>query len=397
MSPRLNITGLRNGKAYSSTEAVKGVVHLKAGSGAPVDFQVTATLEGVIRTSLIEKGPAFILGNDMPLVASENHQLFRTSKVVFPDQNSPSSTFQYTPFNGEYAIPFEINFPLQTQCAKHPDEPAHKGVTLPSSFEARATMFGAAARVQYTVRIDVKGREGDASFKRVVMISAAAPPLYLALMSNRALRTTSTVKLPHLHLQYTPPTLSLEARLPSPILRIGQRLPLRMFVRGPLVEGQALFPSKLSSLRISLESTTNIRAEARHKSWTTSTDLLNLKTLNEPVTCLAGLDVLPDINRTIFHRVSIPDVAPSFASCTVEHTYSLAVDARFSFCKARKVQSTKLVLKVEIWPANRTVQSPSAVPSRNCSSPQDRIPTGELPLQGCTQVEAYDSEPPPYS
>jgi hypothetical protein len=30
---------------------------------------------GVIRTSLIEKGPAFILGNDMPLVASENHQV----------------------------------------------------------------------------------------------------------------------------------------------------------------------------------------------------------------------------------------------------------------------------------------------------------------------------------
>lgn len=47
MSPRLNITGLRNGKVYSSTEPVKGVVHLKAGGGAPVDFQVTATLEGI--------------------------------------------------------------------------------------------------------------------------------------------------------------------------------------------------------------------------------------------------------------------------------------------------------------------------------------------------------------
>lgn len=47
MSPRLNITGLRNGKVYSSTEPVTGVVHLKAGGGAPVDFQVTATLEGI--------------------------------------------------------------------------------------------------------------------------------------------------------------------------------------------------------------------------------------------------------------------------------------------------------------------------------------------------------------
>lgn len=199
-------------------------------------------------------------------------------------------------------------------------------------------MFGAAAGVQYTVRIDVKGCEGDTSFKRLVMLSAAEPPLHLALMFDRALHTTRTVKLPHLHLQHIPPTLSLEARLPSPILRIGQRLPLRMFVRGPLVEDQALFSSKLSSLRISLESTTNIMAKARHKSWTTSTELLNLKTLNEPVTCLAGLDMLSDINKTIFHRVSIPDIAPSFASCTVERTYSLAVDARFSFCKVRKVQ-----------------------------------------------------------
>lgn len=239
-------------------------------------------------------------------------------------------------------------FPRQTQCAKNPGEPTHRRVTLPPSFDARTTKSGAAARVEYTIRIDVKGSEGDTSFKRAVMLSVAEPPLHLALMSERAFHSTlgvldldwivRAVKMPHLYLPYMPPTLSLEARLPSPILRIGQRLPLQLFVRSPLLQDEAFLLLKLSSLRISLESRTNIMAKARHKSWTTSTDLLNLKSLSEPVSCLAGHEVLSDINETILHRVSIPDVAPSFASCTVQRTYSLAVDARFSFRKVSKAQ-----------------------------------------------------------
>lgn len=199
-------------------------------------------------------------------------------------------------------------------------------------------MCGAVAKVQYTIRIDVKDSKGDTSFKRTVMLSVAEPPSNQALMSDRAVHTTSTVRLLDLHLRHMPPTLSLEARLPSTIVRIGQRLPLQMFARGTPIEDEAFLSPTLSRLRISLESTTNIMAKARHKSWTTSTDLLNLESLSEPVTCRPGLEVLSDINKTILHRVSIPDVAPSFASCTVERTYSIAVDARFSLHKVSKAE-----------------------------------------------------------
>lgn len=199
-------------------------------------------------------------------------------------------------------------------------------------------MCGAVARVQYTIRIDVKDSKGDTSFKRTVMLSVAEPPSNQALMSDRAVHTTSTVRLLDLHLRHMPPTLSLEASLPSTIVRIGQRLPLQMFARGAPIEDEAFLSPTLSRLRISLESTTNIMVKARHKSWTTSTDLLHLKSLSEPVTCRPGLEVLSDINKTILHRVSIPDVAPSFASCTVERTYSIAVDARFSLHKVSKAE-----------------------------------------------------------
>lgn len=61
----------------------------------------------------------------------------------------------------------------------------------------------------------------------------------------------------------------------------------------------------------------------------------------------------------------------------------------------------KLRLSVEIWPANRTGQGPSTVPSRSRSAPHERTPSvalrGELSDQGCIQMAAYDSEPPPYS
>ncbi|KAL2827791.1 hypothetical protein BDW59DRAFT_160099 [Aspergillus cavernicola] len=349
-------------KMYTPSEPVRGLVLLRLDRSTVISY-VTLSIEGSARTSLVKKGPAFILGSDTPMVADESHQLLKLSKTLFPRANIPGLPGGYTLSEGEYAFPFEIGFPLQSQCSKHQPELRHILTVLPPSFEAHAAGEGGVARIEYILRIDVKrpGRfkEGT-SIQRKLLFTPSDPAPHLMPLSGSgyygrhgALYINNLAKSLKAAALYTPgtvPILLLEGRLPSPpILYPDETLPLHLFVRCLPTQMEYILPVTLRSLVIALDSTITVTAGTCHTSWTSSRKLLNLKGLKEVVSGVQGTEILSEINNSILQNVTIPMVTPSFTTCTVEQKYSLNVDAGFSLGVTTKLRPIKVVMNVEIW------------------------------------------------
>ncbi|CEL11559.1 hypothetical protein ASPCAL14660 [Aspergillus calidoustus] len=333
----LDIQGIESGRIFTPNEAVKGVVRLEL-HRATVVSDLTLSLEGTTRTALIEKGPAFILGNGVPKVADESHQLFKISKVLFPPSNTPFIARGYTLSEGQYAFPFEINFPLLAECSTSQPELRHQEAILPPSFESRAVK-GAHASVAYTLRVALKRRthvrkvisqEQNLSF--LPFDPAAA--LLSSLGTGSHIRQKGLYISPQSSLGYSHtalPILLLEAKLSSPpVLYSRERLPLQLCVRSLPTRIQHVLPIKLQSLLINLRSTTDILADIHNTSWTSSRRVLELHGLDDTIACDRESDVLSEIKPGVIQSVTLPDSPPSFTTCIIEHKHSLEIDATFS-------------------------------------------------------------------
>jgi hypothetical protein len=96
---------------------------------------------------------------------------------------------------------------------------------------------------------------------------------------------------------------------------------------------QLLPAARLCSLAITLQRTTSVTAGTRHTSWQSSTEILSLRGLTRLVSCSQDVEELSDLNDMILQSTAIPDITPSFTTCTVEQTYALDVDVWFSVGK----------------------------------------------------------------
>lgn len=126
------------------------------------------------------------------------------------------------------------------------------------------------------------------------------------------------------------PVLLLKAKLSSPAtLCSGERLPLRLFVRN-LITPECVGPVLLGSLVVTLQSRIAIVAGIHRTSWTSSSQLLDLKGLKEAVPSSPEDEGLSEINPRIVQSSTIPKAMPSFTACTVEQKYLLEVEAGFT-------------------------------------------------------------------
>ncbi|KAL2807803.1 hypothetical protein BJX63DRAFT_60807 [Aspergillus granulosus] len=399
----LDIQGVGSNKVFTPHEAVKGVVRLELDRSTVIS-DITLSLEGSIRTSLIEKGPAFILGNDVPKVADEKHQLFNASKVLFPHPNTPFIARGYALSEGKYDFPFEISFPLAAECSTLQPALRHRETMLPPSFEAHAVKNGANAYVAYILRAEVTRRT---RLRKVT--STDQKVTFLPLDPSAALRSAlgtgyrTTQKGLYLSPQNSPgcsrtalPILLLEAKLPSPpVLYPRERLPLQLCVRSLPTRIHHILPIKLQSLAISLRSTTNITANTHNTCWASSRKLLDLRGLDEIIKCDRESDVLLEIKHGPIRSVTVPATSPSFTTCTIEHKHSLEIDAVFSLSELYTLSSVRLVINVEMLSGN---ESRTGLYAEDPGQDGDAIPLrcGCLAHLGALDTVDRESDPPPY-
>ncbi|KAL2835492.1 hypothetical protein BJY01DRAFT_252616 [Aspergillus pseudoustus] len=356
----LDIQGIECGKVFTPKEAVRGVVRLELDRPTAI-FDVTLLLEGLVQTSLIEKGPAFILGNDVPKVADERHQLFKDSRVLFPRPNTPFIARGYTLPKGQYVFPFEVNFPLWADCPTSQHATRHQETALPPSFDAHAATNGAHAKVAYTLQAEVTRRsrlrkvistQQNLNFVAFDPAAALLSSLGTGCCTGQKVLYTSSHNSPGCSLTQLPIML-LEAKLPSPpVLFLREKLPLQLCVRTLPTRIHHILPIKVQNLAISLRSMTSITADVHHTSWSSCRKLLDLHGLDEIINCDRERDVLSEIKPGVIRGVTIPQISPSFTTCTVEHKHSLEVDAAFSLSELPKLLLVKLVINVEMLSGN---------------------------------------------
>jgi hypothetical protein len=266
--------------------------------------------------------------------------------LLFPEANLPPISEGYTLSKGVYSYPFEIRFPLESECQiSHPGV-RHLEAVLPPSFEARAASHGARAKIDYILKVEIKrpGRfQRRISTEQKLNFLPLDPSPFPIIPSGSGYHTkqealyVSALAMGK-NRTYTdrPPVLLLEAKVPSPaVLYSGERLPLHLFVRD-LLTLEGLCPVVLRSLVIILRNRTAIAAGAHRTSWTSSSELLNLKGLKKVVSSSAEIEGLSKINDCILQNATIPKVTPSFTTCTVERKYSIEVEAEFTLGKDTK-------------------------------------------------------------
>ncbi|KAL4815099.1 hypothetical protein BDW67DRAFT_186149 [Aspergillus spinulosporus] len=345
MGIELALQGLDGNRTFTSGEAVTGSLLLKLDRPTTIS-SITISLHGSVGTSLVEKGSPFILGNDLPTVAQENHQIFSLSDILFPSRDVPQLSNGYTLSKSEYSFPFEICFP---QALNSSD------TQLPPSFIKRSETRGAEARIEYFLTVDLK-RPGR--FRREIAIerhlnfipSDAAPTRSDPLNAGFSIRQTALYSHYPAYTQAGNgvPVLILEAILPSPsILYAGGNLPLQLRLRR-LPAKLDCTPIKLQYIGISLRRTITIFARLHRASWNSSQALVTLNELDERLVSRWDEDSFTDINTSILENTIVPKVPPTFNSKLVEQKYSLEVEAGFSLGDATKLKMVQIAFEVGV-------------------------------------------------
>ncbi|KAL4930317.1 uncharacterized protein BDV17DRAFT_289925 [Aspergillus undulatus] len=379
----LELVGVGGDRVYTQYDAVKGVLHLKLDRPTVIS-NITVFLEGSVKTSLIQAGSDFILGDDTPKVDEERQDVVKRSKRLLPSSATCSTSLEYTVPKGHHKFPFELSL-----CALHDSEAsstsmADRQLVLPPSFETASASQGAAASIAYDVKVVVRrpGLRKQRSTEERIYLLPESPalrflPLSISFYQTRrtALYAPRPIGLEASHLSTAKlertPILFLEATLSSPFLRAGENLPLRVFVRRiPDQTGQYV-PIALKRLYIMLRSSTSVTAGPHSKSWTSLTALLNLEALDYTLGCSLGRGDLFEIDNGTLQHASVPGAIPSFTTDTVERTYSLLIGAAFTMPGQTKMTSVNLAINVEILSGSEMITH------RNAGAPSDITERGE--------------------
>ena len=215
----------------------------------------------------------------------------------------------------------------------------HLKTILPPSFNSHASGRGASGRIAYilTAKAYRRGKlcRNIATHQELAFLPPDPPlsliPLALGQGTRRSIILTLDDIAPYRSNQRSGtqvPSLLLEARLPSPpVLYAGDKIPLMVFLQrlSPSLEDDV--PIQLQSITVNLVSTTTITVAGDRKSWILSQNLLQLTHLKKEVTNIQANDVLAELSSTGLQDIAIPNITPSFTTCTVRHEHSLELTA----------------------------------------------------------------------
>ena len=261
-------------------------------------------------------------------------QILSVSKIVFPLDGDPPVR-DGKPFpEGAYHFPFEIAFPLLSNCHELGDGARHLTATLPPSFETQQSCRGA-AKISYFLEVRVK-RPGmlhrDVSTQKELVFSPPDPPLALIWSGSGpgCCAVSHTLYIDKEALPGKLPALALNIKLPSPaVLYSDETLPLQLSVWRFSIPVGDPHPVALKSLAVVLQSRTILTAENRRTSWTSHTDLLRLTGMKEALANSQDEEQVLDLGP--LRTMKMSKVTPSFTTCTAKRDYRLEVIAEFKF------------------------------------------------------------------
>ncbi|KAL4952956.1 hypothetical protein BDW69DRAFT_184962 [Aspergillus filifer] len=328
MGIHIDILGLSDDNVYTSNDLVQGIVAIKAGKGTRIS-DITIALKGTVKSSVIEAGPAFIMGNDVPKVAQEEHEFVRMSQRLFPYTNTLPGHDQPVHATNRHTIPFKLCFPAVQMLPGASQKP------LPPSFQTRSSEKAAAAEIVYSLEVVVKRHKRlrtDTTTEKVLTLipsypSAVVRALHPSTHSAQTLYATNTLSTTNID---NLPTLTVEARLPSSILQTGHKIPLRLYVRMLPRRTNQVSSVVLKTLNIRLRALTSIRAVGQKRSWSSTLSLLDLEGIDEVFACSSGTESLSEVHNRSLQHLMLSSSNPSFSTTTVEQRHVIEVEAVFS-------------------------------------------------------------------
>ncbi|KAL4907790.1 hypothetical protein BDW74DRAFT_175573 [Aspergillus multicolor] len=348
MGIELDVQGLDSERTFHPGEAVAGSVLLRLDRSTVISG-ITVCIEGSVSTSLVEKGSPFVLGNDVPAVAEENHQLFSTSEIVFPPPGIPELSREYTLPKAEYTFPFSISFPRVVDSS---------GLPLPPSFSVHSEKHRAAADIMYELSVELT-RPGRLRRRISVYRQLQFRPSNTGSQLSPSGSSEFHVGQAALHVDASTrypadigfPVLILEGTLCSPpVAYAATKLPLSLRIRRLPVHTEYIIPVKMRSITLTLRSKTTIKAGTHHASWVSSQNLLSLDGLDEDCRCYPGVESFTDLSPQLLDDAVVPEDVPGFKLGIVEQKYSLDVEGGFALGDARKEIRFAIDLEVPSGP-----------------------------------------------
>ncbi|KAG4444020.1 hypothetical protein IFR05_000480 [Cadophora sp. M221] len=342
---------------FTSTDYVRGNVILSLQRADAVS-RITIVLSGSLISSVVAAATNPLDGT---LHALNSHKLFEACQPVFPPPDLPISSKGFSLPKGTSVFPFVLRFPILSTCSDtNHDWIKHLNTSLPPSIKVQAPNNVATGETKYSLKVKV---ERPGRFKpdltsqlelKFIPLDPSLPPPMLSPISTRTsrslLRTLSTTSPPS-----SPPVsnrldnsvVTFEASLPSPaILHAKHHLPLSIFaviksasrITGP--------PVVLRSIVLSLRTETVVTVGPNSTSWPSFHELINLSGIDLELG-VASLGA-GELDSDLWKDVIVPEMPPSFTSCTVIQQHFLIVAGRFSYGTEGPIQTIKTSLNVDV-------------------------------------------------
>ncbi|RMD41418.1 hypothetical protein DV735_g3678, partial [Chaetothyriales sp. CBS 134920] len=355
---------------YTNLDFISGRVILVLSSDATISA-VNVKLEAESRTRLMPPRER----PDRKRAELEVHKLLYLVQTIFPPREIQDGNSQYSLPAGQHTYPFRFKFPINNDCTKSTSllndltlgmagaQFKHVKKTLPPSLAGFPGMAEIKYYVKATVvrpkfyqenlrtRVDIRfmpvedprppARQEEMFARRKQQFQQTAPPPEKRRLFKRSTPAAANT-------QPEPPTVQVEARLPSPpIVTCHEPLPLRVLVQRL---GDVKATIVLRTLQIELVAYTNVRSNDLTRTEVGTWILISRANLNIP---FANLNDKLQSEWTLPSRLwdgfPLPDsVAPSFETCNISRRYELDIRVGLSYTTGSSIRPELLVLPLKM-------------------------------------------------
>ncbi|CZR61646.1 uncharacterized protein PAC_11543 [Phialocephala subalpina] len=339
---------------FTSTDYVSGTVHLILHRDDAVS-RITLELSGTLHSCVVAVATNPLDGT---LEAVDSHKLFEKCLTIFPPRDIPISPKGFSLSKGTRAFPFQIRLPILSTCHSTKDWIAHCNTTLPPSFKVQVQNNVARSEMKYYLKVKIE-RPGRfrpditelQELKFTPLDPSLPPPMlrsfhskgsrYLSQQPVGASTSLSRTTVPRLDSRM----VTLEATLPSPaIIYTKGSLPLKV---SAVVEQGATHltpPIWLYTLYVILRTELTVTVGPNSTTWPVLHELINVSGLdtelqNEPPV---------ELNDDLWKDCVVPDVTPSFTTCTHMQQHFLVVTGGFSYGDNGPIQTIKTTINIDI-------------------------------------------------
>ncbi|KAE9372638.1 hypothetical protein N431DRAFT_545216 [Stipitochalara longipes BDJ] len=390
---------------FTSTDYVRGIIQLNLQGGDAIT-RITVELSGTLLGSVVAAATNPL---DSTMHAVDNHKLLDLCYNLFPPPHLPISPKGFCLPTGTNAFPFQFRFPILSTCHETNNYIAHRNSTLPPSFKVQAQNSAARAEMRYWLKVKVE-RPGRFKYDvteqqelNFMPLDPSLPPPMLWPVHSKNSRHllpnavgSGTSPPSHIGQHGEPCTVTLEATLPSPaILYTKGSLPLQIFATAKGPEPTASGPVRLRSLTVTLRTEITVTVGPNSTTWPVLHQLVNHPELEIE---LQHLDEPPgQLNADLWKDCVVPEVTPSFTTCTSMQQHFLVVTGGFSHGDTGPIQVIKTTINVDIHTGVKPAPDGSGEEQDESSDEETYVPwrVGSERHLGIRRRSGSISTPPP--